>query len=513
MTDLRTMVQFVNREEEERTAQVLADRLQLPYINLVDYPFTPTILHLIDQTTIEQFWVVPYLRTGETVKLATPRPEDVAVQTFVADFATTNHLTVELAVCSYSSFRFALQTAKISEPPPATPHVATTPQLAGFSDKTALAERLKSVSTSEVLDILFAGALSLRATDIHIEPTEQSVSIRFRIDGVLQLIVESDLNLYRSLRSRIKYLSAMKLDITAQAQDGRFEVQSMNQKLDVRVSALPTPFGETFVLRLLTGGTLITLDQLGFSPEQIAVIRAAAAKPNGLILNTGPTGSGKSTTLYAILSELNKPGVKIITIEDPIEYRIKGVQQTQVEADKGYTFANALKSSLRQDPDIIMVGEIRDAETATTAVQAALTGHLVLSTLHTNSAAGSIPRLLDMGVKNYLLGGVINLIIAQRLVRKLSHPDKAGDERYEGRVAIAELLVPDSNIETLIQQKGTIDQFQASARQAGMTTLYEDGAAKVKAGLTTEEELRRVAAQDELETDLPSTPPSTPATL
>ena len=238
------------------------------------------------------------------------------------------------------------------------------------------------------------------------------------------------------------------------------------------------------------------------------MIRTAAAKPNGLILNTGPTGSGKSTTLYAILSELNKPGVKIITIEDPIEYRLPGVQQTQVEPDKGYTFANALKSVLRQDPDIVMVGEIRDAETATIAVQAALTGHLVLSTLHTNSASGSIPRLLDMGVKTYLLGGVINLIIAQRLVRKLAHPELAGDARYEGRVAIAELLVPDREIETLIQQKGTIDQFEASARQHGMVTLFEDGTAKVKAGLTTDEELHRVAAEDEVEEISTPTPPA-----
>ncbi|MEK7184465.1 MAG: ATPase, T2SS/T4P/T4SS family, partial [Patescibacteria group bacterium] len=251
----------------------------------------------------------------------------------------------------------------------------------------------------------------------------------------------------------------------------------------------------------------------GFSPEQIKIVREAAARPNGLILNTGPTGSGKSTTLYAILSELNKPGVKIVTIEDPIEYRIKGVQQTQVEPEKGYTFATALKSSLRQDPDIIMVGEIRDAETATTAVQAALTGHLVLSTLHTNSAAGSIPRLLDMGVKSYLLGGVINLIIAQRLVRKLAHPEKTGDDRYEGRIAIAELFVPNRDTETLIQQKGTIDQFETAARQAGMKTLFEDGEEKVAAGVTTDEELRRVAAQDELEEDLPSTPSSVPATL
>ena len=509
MTDLRTMVQFVNREEEERTAQALAERLKLAYMNLVDYPFTPAMLHLIPEASVEQFWVIPYLRAGDQLKVATPRPEDVETQSFISDYAKGNNLTIETAVCSYSSFRFATQLLKIVEPP-AEPVVPTgiSAQLRGFTDKDALAARLKSVSTSEALDILFAGAVALRATDIHIEPTATVLTIRFRIDGVLQLIAEEDMALYKALRSRIKYQAAMKLDIVSQAQDGRFEVKSLDQKLDVRVSALPTAFGETFVLRLLTGGTLITLDELGFTAEQIQIIREAASKPNGLILNTGPTGSGKSTTLYAILSEMNKPGVKIITIEDPIEYQIKGVQQTQIEAEKGYTFASALKSSLRQDPDIIMVGEIRDAETATTAVQAALTGHLVLSTLHTNSAGGSIPRLLDMGVKTYLLGGVINLIIAQRLVRKLAHPELTGDARYEGRIAIAELLVPNRDIETLIQQKGTIDQFESAAKQHGMISLYDDGAAKVKAGLTTEEELRRVATQDELDEETSTTLPT-----
>jgi type II secretory ATPase GspE/PulE/Tfp pilus assembly ATPase PilB-like protein len=510
MTDLRTMVQFVNREEEERTAQALAERLKLAYMNLVDYPFTPAILQLLPEASVEQFYVIPYLRTGNQLKVATPRPEDVEMQSFLADFAKTNNLTIEIAVCSYSSFRFAAQALKITEEPKITPNTPTSvsAQLRGFTDKAALAARLKSVSTSEALDILFAGALALRATDIHIEPTEQALTIRFRVDGVLQLIAEEETTLYRSLRSRIKYLAGMKLDIVSEAQDGRFEVRSLDQKLDVRVSALPTPFGETFVMRLLTGGTLITLEDLGFSTEQIGIIRTAASKPNGLILNTGPTGSGKSTTLYAILSELNKPGVKIITIEDPIEYRLKGVQQTQIDPDKNYTFASALRSVLRQDPDIIMVGEIRDAETATIAVQAALTGHLVLSTLHTNSAGGSIPRLLDMGVKTYLLGGVINLIIAQRLVRKLAHPELSDDARYEGRVAIAELLVPNHEIETLIQQKGTTDQFEVAAKANGMVSLYEDGETKVKVGITTEEELRRVATQDEL--DEASTPAPTP---
>lgn len=499
MDDLRSVVQQAHREDEEHRAQALATRLGIAYVDLVDYPFAPAVLHLIPTETAASLMVVPYLRTGAELKLATPQPENTALTQFLAEFGPANGYQIELGVCSMTSFRYAAQQAALADQTvaqAATTAAATEPTavLKGFADKAGLAERLQKISTTEVLDVLFAGAIAMRATDIHVEPAEQQATIRFRVDGVLQEIAQLPVTHYRSLRNRIKYLAQLKLDVVATPQDGRFEFRSVNQKVDVRVSALPTPYGETFVLRLLAGGgQSITLDALGFSPEQMATIREAASKPNGLILNTGPTGSGKTTTLYAIVQELNQPGRKIITIEDPIEYRIPGVQQTQVEPEQQYDFAAALRSSLRQDPDIMMVGEIRDSETATIAVQASLTGHLVISTLHTNSAPGAIPRLLDMGVKTYLLGGVINLIIAQRLVRKLTHPEKQGEERYEGRVAIAELLVPNEEIETLIQTKASIEQFDAAAKRAGMVSLWEDGMRKVQAGLTTEEEIRRVA--------------------
>ncbi|MBI4032715.1 type II/IV secretion system protein [Candidatus Berkelbacteria bacterium] len=499
MDDLRSVVQQAHREDEEQRAQALAAKLGLPYVSLADYPFAPTVLQLVPAETRESLMVVPYLRTGPQLKLATPQPESPDLAAFLTEFGPANGYQLELAVCSVTSYRYALQQATLADHAAAT-HQATAAAsapdavLAGFADKASLAERLMKISTTEVLDVLFAGAIAMRATDIHVEPGEREASIRFRIDGVLQEIVRLPVTHYRSLRSRIKYLAQMKLDVVATPQDGRFEFRSVNQKVDVRVSALPTPYGDTFVLRLLAGGgQSIKLEELGFSPEQVQIIREAASKPNGLILNTGPTGSGKTTTLYAIVQELNQPGRKIITIEDPIEYKIPGVQQTQVEPEAKYDFAGALRSSLRQDPDVMMVGEIRDPETATIAVQASLTGHLVISTLHTNSAPGAIPRLLDMGVKTYLLGGVINLIIAQRLVRKLAYPDKQGDERYEGRVAIAELLVPNEEIETLIQQKASIEQFEGAAKRAGMVSLWEDGMRKVQAGLTTEEEVRRVA--------------------
>ncbi|MBI2589415.1 type II/IV secretion system protein [Candidatus Berkelbacteria bacterium] len=497
MFDVRSMVQNVNRDEEEREAQALAERLRLQYVNLVDYPFSRTILHVIPEESISKYLLIPYLRAGANLKLATPNPENPDLSRFLNEFGAAQGMALSLAVCSGTSFSYARKLIEIeADKAPSTPAVSEQKNevLANFQDRAGLAQRLSAVSTTEIMDVLFAGAVAMRATDIHIEPAENKMTARFRIDGVLQTIAEVSFAQYRLLRSRIKYLAQLKLDVIDTPQDGRFEYRSLDKKFDVRVSSLPTGYGETFVLRLLTGGSAkIKLDDLGFTPEQAAVIRTAISKPNGLILNTGPTGSGKTTTLYAILSELNKPGVKIITIEDPIEYRVEGVQQSQIDHEKNYDFPAALRSILRQDPDIIMVGEIRDAETATIAVQASLTGHLVLATLHTNSAAGAIPRLLDMGVKTYLLSGVINLIIAQRLVRRLENPNGVGDERYKGRIAIAELLTPNPELETLIQQKASIDAFNQASKRAGMISLFEDGMQKVKLGLTTEEEIHRVA--------------------
>ncbi|MCA9388725.1 type II/IV secretion system protein [Candidatus Berkelbacteria bacterium] len=472
---------------------------------MVDYPFQLDDLAIIPEEIISKLLVVSFFHEKRRVKVASPAPTNPELIKFLTEFATANDYVIDLYVCSMSSFTYAQKVIKINtkiEPEAeSTPgQVQAAQEVSSNTDKIKLAKQLENVNTTEALDVLFAGAMALRASDIHLEPTEKILIIRLRIDGVLQPLPELNLSLYKSLRSRLKFLSKMKLDITSVPQDGRFEFKTIQKAIDVRVSAVPTPYGESFVMRLLTGDSqAIKLEELGFFPEQINIIRNAISKPNGLILNTGPTGSGKTTTLYSILQELNKPGVKILTIEDPIEYKIKGVQQSQIEPNKGYDFATALKSSLRQDPDIIMVGEIRDPETATTAVQAALTGHLVLSTLHTNSAAGAIPRLLDMGVKSFLLSGVINLVIAQRLVRRLKYPDKAGDDRYEGRVAIAELLVPDRNIETLIQQKASIDQFNQTTHEMGMISMAQDGVAKVKAGLTTQEEVDRVAKDDLIE--------------
>ncbi len=501
MTDVRTMVELAHREDEEAKAQALATSLGLRYVNLVGYPFSPTLADMITPAEQREYLVAAYRRAGDTLFIASPEPERSELQAWLTTLAARASVTPDLGVCSASSLAEA---SHFYATHPAVPLRDLSDQVSDrrqsvdqalktFRDPAALAAKLEGITTSEQLDILFAGAMAMDATDIHIEPAEQGVLIRFRIDGVLREIARLSLDHYLALRSRIKYLAHLTLDVVAKPQDGRFAYQTVGRQFDVRVSSLPTGYGETFVLRLLVGGTIITLDELGYSPEQVGTIKAAMHRPNGLILITGPTGSGKTTTLYAILAELNTPDVKIITIEDPIEYRIEGIEQSQVDEASGYSFAMALRSALRQDPDIMMVGEIRDPETATIAIQAAMTGHLVLATLHTNSAAGAIPRLLDMGVKTYLLGGVINLIIAQRLVRRLADSKVEGDERYKGRIAIAELLVPNHNIETLMQQKASVDDFAEAAQAAGMQTMFADGMEKARGGITTEEEVRRVA--------------------
>src|SRR5690606_38104283 len=259
---------------------------------------------------------------------------------------------------------------------------------------------LDNSSTSNTVESLFAGAVALEASDIHIEPESDTVRIRFRLDGVLQDITDIPSAKLDSIVDRIKLLAELKLNIHESAQDGRFSIKTQDQNYDLRVSILPTQYGESVVLRLLPQkGSFIGLDELGITQNALSIIESAIAQPDGLILNTGPTGSGKTTTLYAILAKLNQPGRKIITVEDPIEYRLDGITQTQIKTEENYDFANALRAIVRQDPDVILVGEIRDTETAEIAINSSLTGHLVLPTLHTNDAVGSIPRLIDLKAK------------------------------------------------------------------------------------------------------------------
>jgi len=510
MADLDKALQIFSREDEEQVAKKAAQKQNLPYINLVGYPFTPDVLSIIPKPQAHTFSVVPYYKINNEVRVAATEPQSPQLIPFLKELSAAGGYKFFIYYCSQSSLRYGLEQLEFVREAPRTleKHVVSDDfiqsKFGAAADFKTIGQRIAQTPTTEILDIVFAGGVHLEASDVHIEPEEEATRLRYRIDGILQDIAMLPKPTYNAVRNRIKYLSKLKLNVTEEPQDGRFEIEIAGQSIDVRVSLIPGAWGEVIVCRLLNpSGAVISLEELGFRADALAKIQAAISKPNGAIFNTGPTGSGKTTTLYGILQKLNKPEVKIITLEDPIEYRIDGIDQSQINVSKGYDFASGLRHALRQDPDVIMVGEVRDKETAETALQAALTGHLVLTTLHTNSAPSSIPRLLDMGVKPFLLSGSINLIIAQRLVRKVCATCKGQKTGctackgtgYKGRVALVETMQITPRIEALIASGATIIQFEQAARDDGMITMFQDGMAKVREGITTEEEVRRVTTE------------------
>ncbi len=383
--------------------------------------------------------------------------------------------------------------------------------------------------TTSLLKIVLRGAISLGASDLHIEPQKEEAKIRVRIDGMLQDITEIKRKIYEALLSRIKLLSGIKLNIADRPQNGRFSVSSPENPVEIRVSTLPAEFGESVVLRILNPKNLIDIKSLGLRKDLLASFKKEIKRPNGMIIVTGPTGSGKTTTLYAFLKAIQRPEIKIITIEDPIEYHLKGISQTQTDPKRGYDFASGLKSIMRQDPDVILVGEIRDLETAEIAIQAALTGHLVLTTLHANDAAGTIARLISLGAKPSNIGPAINLAIAQRLVRrvckkcselkkpnpeelkklkrvlgklpkKIKIPQVKGCKQcnftgYRGRVGVFEAFPVDDEMEKFILGNPSIAALRKKAIQKGMVPMQQDGFFKVLEGITTIEEVERVMGE------------------
>jgi len=391
-------------------------------------------------------------------------------------------------------------------------------------------EDVDDVPIIKLVNLIMLEAFRSRASDIHIEPMEKKLRVRYRIDGVLREVPGPPRRLQGSIISRIKLMAGMDIAEKRLPQDGRIKITLLGKDLDLRVSALPATYGESVVMRILDKSSLLLgLGELGFLPEDEEKFRRLAESPNGVILVTGPTGSGKTTTLYASLSYINQPNRKLITIEDPVEYQISGINQVQVKTQIGLTFASGLRSMLRQAPNVIMVGEIRDAETAGIAIQAALTGHLVFSTLHTNDASGAITRMIDMGVKPYLVASAVQAILAQRLVRilcpnckesykpkkeelialKLREEDvkdatfyrakgcdDCGETGYRGRKGIYELLVITDRIRELIFQKESSNVIREKARLEGMKTLREDGTKKILLGITTIEEIIRITQSD-----------------
>ena len=396
------------------------------------------------------------------------------------------------------------------------------------ADLKEVIEKNLSSSTSELLEITLKGAIDLNSSDLHFEVQKTKVKLRLRIDGVLQEILEFDLKDYKRILSRLKLTSKAKLNITSLPQAGRFTILTGENQIEIRTSTLPTEYGESIVLRILNPERLINLDKLGLRKDLLELFKKEIKKPNGMIIITGPTGSGKTTTLYAFLKTIYGPGEKIITIEDPIEYHLKGISQTQTNPAKGYDFASGLKSIMRQDPDIILIGEIRDSQTSKIALQAALTGHLVFTTLHTNDAAGTVARLVSLQANPINIGPAINLIIAQRLVRnvckKCRIPKKISDIEmkeikkklkgvpfppsyktfkakgckycnftgYSGRTGIFEALVVDEEIENFILKNQSIAALRKEALKKGLITIQQDGLIKFLQGTTTLEEVKRV---------------------
>ena len=425
-------------------------------------------------------------------------------------------------------------------------------EIKGIPDFKKIIDSFAKEETSRILEIIFGGAIILDASDVHIEPEEEKAKIRIRTDGILQDVTLLDQKIYQNVLSRIKLLSGIKLNIFDRPQDGRFsiiggELENKEKNkisitdsaaIEVRVSTLPAEHGESIVLRILSTKNLISLETLGLREDLLSAIKNEIKKQNGMVVITGPTGSGKTTTLYAFLEKITKPEIKIITIEDPIEYHLKGVSQTQVSPEKGYDFASGLKSIMRQDPDVILVGEIRDTETVQIALQAALTGHLVFATLHTNDAAGTIARMISLGATPVNIAPAINMAIAQRLVRKIC--DKCGtfekislqdlskikkelqgipekikipelDKEtripkikgcsycnftgYRQRMGIFEAFLVDEEMERFILSSPSITSLKEKAVKKGMVTLKQDGIIKVLERLTTIEEVERVAGE------------------
>jgi type II secretion system protein E len=505
---------------EEQLVKLLSEQFNIPYVNLKEMTIDQAVINRVPARIAQHYKVVPIRWDPDVLTIALSDPhhmwavEDIRLHLgceVQAVLACHGH--VQEAIRKYygvgadtiEQLMADKQTA-LPEPPAALEH--------GVED---IERQAEDASVIKLVDQILQEAIGQRATDIHVEPGRDELAVRYRVDGVLyDTRVSTDIKyLYSAIVSRIKIMAQLDIAERRVPQDGRIRIRQGAKDLDLRVSILPSVYGEHVVIRILPAEMLFGLEHLGLLPEDLEILERVIREPHGMILATGPTGSGKTTTLYSAMSKLNTREKKIITVEDPVEYELRGITQVHVNPKVNVTFANALRSILRHDPDVIMVGEIRDPETAEIAVQAALTGHLVFSTLHTNDAAGGVARLIHMGVQPYLLTSAAKAFIAQRLVRLLciecrekvppaaATPGDGGPvplyrrkgcelcrfTGYKGRTAIYELLTVDDRIRELILQKVSADVIKKEAVRQGMKTLYQDGLRKVAAGLTTSEEI------------------------
>lgn len=530
---------------EDDLRRMQAHILGIPFISLVDTKIDPAVLTVIPEPIARKHNIVAFKKTPNTLEVAMLDTTDLTAIDFIkkkvglkilprlTDTDSMKRALVQYQKTLKEEFGDIIKEASRAVQDPAS------------LDELGLARLAEDVPIVKIVDTLLRHAVIQGASDIHIEPIEEQLLIRYRIDGILHDAMELPKHIHSGIVARIKVLSNLKLDEKRLPQDGRFKIEADLERVSFRVSVLPTYFGEKVVMRLLReGGGGYTLESLGLHGVGLEHIHAATRQKTGMILVTGPTGSGKTTTLYTVLDILNTPEVNISTVEDPIEYQMPRVNQTQVRPEIGFTFANGLRALVRQDPDIIMVGEIRDTETASLAVNAALTGHVVLSTLHTNSAAAAIPRLMDMDVESFLLTSTLRVVIGQRLVRKLCEEreeyhltEKEAEELgaqvdlervltalkeegiigkkdtitsipfyrpkasaecpdgYEHRIGIHEILPVSEEIRSLILKGAPSDDLQKKAQEEGMLTMFEDGIFKAAAGITSIEEVLRVVSE------------------
>ncbi|HQE25404.1 MAG TPA: type II secretion system ATPase GspE [Candidatus Atribacteria bacterium] len=510
--------------------QSLAEQLGALFVELDSYLIDPQVVSLLPEKFCRERQVIPVGEENGALILAMANPADV-VAIDRARLMTGREIKpaiappseIERIINTYFGGRKSI--AEVLKEAEGKEGLSSEEESAEIEigQLRALGEEAPII---QAVNMFILQAIRAGASDIHLEPQDREVRIRFRIDGILHDITSTSSRVHPALVSRIKILSRMNIAERRLPQDGRFQVKVDNRAVDFRVSSLPTIFGEKIVMRILDKSTLLLdLDRLGFEPDDLKEFTRLIQYPYGMVLLTGPTGSGKTTTLYSALNSISRPELNIITVEDPVEYQLSGINQTQVNPKIDFTFANALRSIMRQDPDIIMVGEIRDRETAEIAIHAALTGHLVLSTLHTNSAAGAIVRLQEMGVPSYLISSALLGVVAQRLVRKICpycQTDlvvegedalklSGGKEKklllhrgrgcnlchktgYRGREAVNELLVIDDDIRSLILKNATERELTTTAKEKGMSTLEENALRKVATGITTLEEMYRVVA-------------------
>lgn len=540
-------IDALHQQEEEEFLQIMAGKYGIPYENLSVLPIDIEAIGLLKEETARDALIAPFDLAGKKLKVGVFAPDQANTKNVITGLTERGYI-VEPHLVSHASLekvwsRYADISSSIkSEAGVVDISGESMEGLVGrFTTFSTVSQALGEIINektgrhiSNMFSIILAGAIGIRASDIHIEPAEDAVHIRYRVDGVLHEVATIPNNVYRNFSSRLKLMAGLKLNVGTESQDGRFSIKMANLEIEIRVSVIPGPYGEGVVMRILNPLSInVTLEDLGMSPRLLAIIQKEIDKPHGMILNTGPTGSGKTTTLYAFLKKIFSTEMKMMTIEDPIEYHMKGISQTQVEEKKGYTFLEGLRAAMRQDPDVIMVGEIRDGETAKTAINAALTGHMVFSTLHTNTAAGTIPRLIELGVTPKIIGSALTVALAQRLARKLCAEckkedaptadeqkiidviavrikEKTGTEvqtkkvwravgctkcnetGYRGRIGVFEAILMTEEIEQLLNSIPSEREIAKAAEAQKILTMQEDGIEKILAGSTSFDEVMRV---------------------